>query len=69
MPTGNIMRIVDVASIELDRSKPFNHRVIFRDETGHALEIVKVKETTAWEEFQIIYKAWCEHPDFNGVNK
>lgn len=63
------MTISQIKSIELDRSKPFEHRVIFRSKTGHILEVIAVKETTAWEEFEIIYKAWCNHPDFNGVNR
>lgn len=63
------MNIRQIKSIELDRSKPFNHKVLIKDETGYVMQEIKVEESKGWEQFALIYKAWCEHPDFNGANK
>jgi hypothetical protein len=59
------MNIKDIKSIELDRSKPFNHVVRIKDITGHSIQVIPVKESNEWEQFQTIFKAWAEHPDFS----
>ena len=63
------MRISQIASIELDREKPFNHCVRIKDSSGNSLQVVPVKESAGWEQFSIIYKAWVSHPEFNATGK
>jgi len=60
------MKIAEVKSLELDRTVAFNHCIRFKDVNGKTLELIKVKESVEWEQFKIIYTAWCKHPDFNG---
>ena len=59
------MKISNVKSVELDRSTPFNHKIIFRDRAGYPLEEIQVKESNGWEQFEIVISAWTDHPDFN----
>ncbi len=63
------MEIKNVKSIELDRSIPFRHVVKLKDSTGHTLETIPVNESTGWEQFSLIYKSWCNHPDFHPKQK
>ena len=63
------MEIRQIASIELDRSKPFKHEILFRDSTGYILDRQLVDESKAWEQFKVVYEAWCNHPEFNGQPK
>ena len=59
------MEINQIKSIELDRSKPFKHCIRVKDATGHTIEIIPVKESTGWEQFNEVWKALCAHPDFH----
>mgnify|MGYP000430339267 CR=1 FL=1 len=59
------MKIADVRSIELCRTIPFKHRIIFYDNTGYELDSIPVTEIAGWEKFTEVYQAWCAHPDFN----
>ena len=63
------MEIHQIASIELDRSRAFNHEILFRDSTGYILDRTSVKESTGWEEFKVVYEAWVQHEEFNGKTK
>ena len=63
------MKISQIDSIELDRSKPFNHCVRIKDAMGNSIQVVPVKESAGWEQFSVIYKAWAEHPEFNATGK
>lgn len=63
------MNISQIKSIELDRSKAFNHKVLIKDSTGYIMQEIKVEESKGWEQFSLIYKAWAEHPEFNGEGK
>ncbi len=63
------MEIKQIASVELCRNKPFKHEIIFRDSTGYPIDRMKVEEYNEWEVFSMVYKKWCEHPDFAGKAK
>ena len=63
------MRISQIDSIELDRSKPFNHCVRIKDAMGNSIQVVPVKESAGWEQFSVIYKAWVSHEEFNKKGK
>jgi hypothetical protein len=60
------MKISQIRSIELDRSRAFKHRIIFYDDIGYELDSISVTEVAGWEKFNEVYKAWCKHPDFKG---
>jgi len=59
------MNISDIHSIELDRSKPFNHMILFKDSNDKIIDKIKVKESAGFEQFKVVYEAWCNHPDFS----
>ncbi len=61
--------ISKVASIELNREKPFQHYIAFKDDTGYILERIPVNESAGWEKLQVITQAWMSHPDFNPPKK
>ncbi len=63
------MKISQVASIELDRTTPFRHEVLFKDVHGYVLDRVPVEESKGWEQFSLIYQKWASHPDFNPIAK
>ena len=63
------MEISDIASIELDRTRPFKHKILIKDSTGYVLQEISVTETAGWEKLATVYKAWVEHPDFAGKGK
>ena len=58
------MQISQIKSVELDRSVPFNHCVRIKNSLGDSIQVIPVKESNEWEQFQTIFKAWAEHPDF-----
>ncbi len=58
-------QISKIVSVELDRSRNFRHCIRFKDATGHTMEIIKVKESTGYEQFETVWKALCAHPDFH----
>ncbi len=59
------MNINQIHSIELDRSRNFKHVIRLKDANEHSLEVIPVKESTAWEQFVHVYKAWVNHKDFH----
>ena len=63
------MQVSQIKSIELCREKAFQHEIVFRDESGYPLDRFYVKENVEWEQFQLVYKKWCEHPEFSGIEK
>ena len=63
------MNISRIHSIELDRSDPFHHYIVFKDSIGYEIERNKVRANTSWESYNNVLKAWFEHKDFNGINK
>lgn len=54
------MDIKKINSIELDRSKTFNHRILIKDITGYVLEEIPVTQVAGIEKLMIINKAWFE---------
>jgi hypothetical protein len=59
------MKISDIHSVELDRTKPFNHVIRIKDKHGHSLQVVPVKENVENEQLKLITNAWLNHPDAN----
>ncbi len=57
------MNIIDIHSIELDRTKPFNQVIKIKDKAGYVMETIPVKQTNANEVFATINKAWWEAID------
>ncbi len=60
------LKISDIRSVELDREKPFHHCIRLKDASGYSLEVIPVNESEEWAQFETVYKAWCQHPHFNG---
>ncbi len=58
------MNVGQIKSIELDRTKPFNHEILFKDNVGSVIDRMKVDESKGWEQFKLVYGAWVSHEDF-----
>jgi len=63
------MRISDIKSIELNRERAFEHEIIFRDANGYPIDRFYVKENVEWEQFELVTKAWFNHPEYSGEGK
>lgn len=61
------MNIANIRSIELDRTKPFKHEILIKDDTGFIMERIPVTEVAGWEKLNEVYQAWCNHPDYKGL--
>ncbi len=59
------MNISKIASIELDRTKPFKHYIKFKDKDGWIIEQQKVPDSKSDAIYKEVIKAWMSHPDFN----
>ncbi len=60
------MEIRDIHSIELDRSKPFNHVIRIKDRNEDTLQEIPVSEVAGYEKLMVVVKAWSEHWDYKG---
>lgn len=59
-------QINQIKSIELERSKAFNHFINIKDGSGFILEAIPVKEHNEMEQFNEVIKAWFQHPEYKG---
>jgi len=59
------VQISQIHSVELDRSRPFEHCVRIKDSHGHSIQVIPVKESNEWEQFKLVYEAWASHPEAN----
>jgi len=60
------MEIKDIKSLELDRTKAFQHCIRFKDYAGMTMEVLMVNDSEEWAQFEKVYRAWVNHPDYNG---
>ena len=44
---------------------PFLHRILIKNKLGDIIQSIPVKENAAWEQFEVVYRAWADHPDFS----
>ena len=49
-----------IVSVELDASRPFEHYIQFKDDTGWVVDQMKVPDSKSMEIFKEVYKAWME---------
>lgn len=52
------MLITDVYSIELDRTKPFDMKIHFKDNTGFILDSISVTQINADQVLQLVTNKW-----------
>ena len=53
--------ISEIHSIELNRSKPFNHEILIKDKAGWVMERIPVNETAGFEKLQLISFVFPPH--------
>ena len=39
--------------------------ILFKDSNDKIIDKIKVKESAGFEQFKVVYEAWCNHPDFS----
>ena len=54
------MNIEDIHSIELNREKPFNHKILLKDKDGNILEEMKINEVAGFEKLMEVNRKWFE---------
>lgn len=57
------MDITLIASMELDRTKPFDHKILVKDSTGYVMEEISVTQIAGLEKLMKLNKAWFEALD------
>jgi len=60
------MKISDIVSIELDRSKPFSHVIRIKDKAENTLQEIPVSEVAGYEKLMVVVNAWTNHKDYKG---
>jgi len=56
------MQIARIKSIELNREKLFDHKIVIKDKDGWVLDTISVKEHNENEVFKMVVQKWLSHP-------